>query len=303
MPSTTQARCSRNPPLSRGSFTRDGLSSLEPGTEPCSGSARRNALEVYVRHFLLLAIIALLTVVSPVLAQAPPAQVLQAIEQAGRFSDTFVGSYRLTVSAAISKTNGTVTDEDLTEMAVSRSADGIQQETILRATKNGKDTTADARAKQNKGKTQDKGKTDKKATKSSDGELSVGLRMPGPTTVDSFVYQPLASEHGSCRVGYAPSKDHQKDEGISKGEVAWQCETLEPLWATAELVDLPSHVSELKARLEFARAGSTAYMSRLTTDGAGGILFIKRNFHMVMEISELAPSSAPSVPASAPVPR
>ena len=256
-----------------------------------------------MRHFLLLAMIAMLTVVAPVLAQAPPAQVLQAIEQAGRFSDTFVGSYRLTVNAVISKTNGTVTDEDLTDMAVSRSVDGIQQETILRATKNGKDTTAESRAEQAKRKAKDLGKTKRNEKKTSDGEISVGLKIPGPKTADSFVYQALASEHGACRVGYSPNQEHQKDEGISKGELAWKCDTLDPLWATAELVDLPSHVSEMKARLEFARDGGTAYMSRLTTDGAGGILFIKRKFHMMMEISDLVPSPAPSVPAGSSVSR
>ena len=252
-----------------------------------------------MRPFLLLAIIATLAIVAPVQAQAPPAQVLQGLEEAGRFSDTFVGSYRLTVNAVISKTSGTVTDEDLTEMSVRRGADGSQQETILHATKNGKDTTADARAKQDKSKAKGEGKTDKQAKKESDGELSIGLKMPGPRIADRFLYQALASEHGVCRVGYAPSREHQKDEGISKGELAWQCDTFEPRWATAEPVDLPSHVSEMKIRMEFARTGGTAYISRLTTDGIGGILFIKRKFHLTMETSEVTPAAAPAAPSAA----
>jgi hypothetical protein len=248
-----------------------------------------------VRTCVLALFAAVLGTAASSFAQAPPPRVLQAIEQAGRFNDTFIGAYRLTINAVVSKTNGTVTDEDRVEMSMSRGADGVRQETIVRVTKNGKDATAEARAEQEKAKAKGGGKADKQEKKGSDGGFSVGLTIPEGKTSDHFLYQQLPREQDACRIGYAPAAAHQKDDGISKGEIAWQCESLEPLWVIAEPVEMPSHVSEMKARIEVSRLGDTAYISRLTTDGVGGFLLIKRKFHMVMETSELQP--APAAPS------
>jgi hypothetical protein len=251
-----------------------------------------------VRTSVLVLTAAVLLAAASSFALTPPPQVLLAIEQAGRFNDTFVGSYRLTINAVVSKTNGTVTDEDRVEMGVSRGADGVRQETIVRVTKNGKDATAEARAEQEKNKAKGGGKTGKKEKKDSDGGLSVGLTIPESKTAGHFVYQMLPGEQDACRIGFAPTAEHQKDEGISKGEIAWRCETLEPLWVIAEPVEMPSHVSEMKARIELARLGDSAYISRLITDGAGGFLLIKRKFHMVVEISGVTPAAVPTAPGA-----
>lgn len=243
-----------------------------------------------MRPLTTLTVTVVLTVLAaPGLAQAPPAEVLQGIEKAGTFSDNFVGSYRTVVNAVISKPNGSGREENQAEMLVTRNADGSQVETIVRSSKNGKDTTAETRAKQEKSKS---AKSEKKDKEDSDEGFSVGLGIPGPKTAEHFVYQKLPSQGDICQVSYAPNEQHRKDEGISKGELAWKCDTLEPVLAVASPADRPTGISELTIRMELARAGETAYIAKLTTDGVGGILFIKRKFHMTMEIFEVTPATA-----------
>ena len=45
-------------------------------------------------------------------------------------------------------------------------------------------------------------------------------------------------------------------------------------------------------RMELVRAGEMIYVARTVTDGVGGVLFIKRKFHVETEIRDLAPPPA-----------
>ncbi|MGC4115833.1 MAG: hypothetical protein QM765_14795 [Myxococcales bacterium] len=218
--------------------------------------------------------------------QVPPAEVLKRVEKAGEFLDTFVGSCRTVVNAVVSKTDGSDPEVNFAEALVTRTAEGTKTETILRSTKNGADTTAESRAKREKAK-----------AKQEDGKAKFKLDVPGAKTAEHFVYSTQPSQGNICRAKFTPAEAHRKVEGISSGELAWRCDSLEPLWMTATPLDPPSRVSEVMARMEFARAGGTYYVAKLATDGVGGILFIKRKFKMTVDITDVALAEAVATPA------
>lgn len=58
-------------------------------------------------------------------------------------------------------------------------------------------------------------------------------------------------------------------------------------------------MSQLAMRFELARQGGLLHPSVTTTKGAGGILWIMRNFEARMEITDLTPATdaAPGAPA------
>jgi len=229
-------------------------------------------------------------------AAAPvlPAETSARAERAlGVLDRGFVGSYTVTVSSAVEKPGGKDRQESLRVVALSRGADGATENRIVRAIDNGKDVTEAERAKAATaapGPSRTPTPAPGKAGAAKERESGY-LRLPFGEDAKLYRVFGLVEEGGLAVAGYEPLPEHRKDDGVAKGRVAWRRDTLDPVWLEAELLSLPTGASRLAMRFEFAREGDVLYPKVVTTSGAGGILWIKRNFEARMEISDLRPAA------------
>jgi hypothetical protein len=224
--------------------------------------------------------------------EAPPAETLKRLEAASKMMETWQGTFLLTTRATISKTNGSDPEHDVSVLRMTGGDGGPRVTEVVSATRDGKDVSAKTRSDVDKGQAKhDKERAKKPAAKDDDGDGGVSLDLPGPDNVGTFTFAAVRGADGDCGVAFAPAKKHAGDEGLTTGELHWSCTTLDPLWVTARPAKNPKHVSEMSLRFELARTGDTLYVARTVTEGIGGILFIKRKFHVETEISELRPTA------------
>jgi hypothetical protein len=198
-----------------------------------------------------------------------------------------VAGYTMTVKVTVAKPNGSDREDHLEVMKATRAADGTLVHEVVRSLENGKDVTEKRRAEQSKREKRGDGEaTEKKGSDEKEGGISASLRLPLGDDARLFAFSPAASG-GPYAVAFAPLPGHAEDDGLARGTLAWDPATLDPLWLEAEPVIMPDHVSAMKMRFEFARAGELVYPRRTITDGTGGFLWIKRTFHMDMVVADV----------------
>jgi len=213
----------------------------------------------------------------------------------------FVGSYTMTMRAVVEKPNGKDRQETLRVVAVNRRADGTTENRVVKAVDNGKDVTAEEQDKAAKA-TPTPTRTPTPPAGPAKGGTEKGsadLKLPFGDDAKLYRVSDPAEEGGLAVVAYEPLPERRKDEGVAKGRIAWRPDTLDPAWLEAEMLSLPTGASRLVMRFEFSREGEVLYPKVATTAGAGGILWIKRNFEARMEISDLVPAEA-TPPATVP---
>lgn len=198
-----------------------------------------------------------------------------------------VAGYTMTVKVTVAKPNGSDREDHLEVMKATRAVDGTLVHEVVRSLENGKDVTDKRRAEQSKRESRnDQKANDGKSSEKKEVGISASLRLPLGDDARLFAFTP-ATSRGPHALAFAPLPDHAKDEGLARGTLAWDPDTLDPLWLEAEPVVMPDHVSAMKMRFEFARAGELVYPRRTVTDGTGGFLWIKRTFHMDMEVADV----------------
>jgi hypothetical protein len=239
-------------------------------------------------------LLALVLSTAALAADRPPAETLARLESAGTVLEKWPGTFLLTTRAVVSKTNGDDPEESASVMRMGAGAGGPEVVEVVSATRAGKDVTAEARAELAKEREQ-AGVKKKEKAKEGDEEDDEDLEMtlPGGKHTDSFAFTPLPAEGDACGAAFAPRPEHANDAGLTTGELRWSCTSLDPLWVVARPAKNPKGVKEMSLRLEIVRAGDTLYVGRTVTDGVGGVLFIKRKFHVETEVSELAPAAPP----------
>ncbi len=228
----------------------------------------------------------------PAAAGVPP-ETATRLEQALEVLDKgFIGSYTLTVRGVVEKPGGKDRQETLRIVAVSRRADGATENRVVKAVDNGKDVTDEERAKAAKATPTPTRTPTPPQGQRKGGSAKGSMEIKLPFGDDAKLYRiGVPVEEGELAVvAYEPLPEHRKDEGVAKGRLAWRRDTLDPAWLEAEMLSLPTGASRLVMRFEFAREGAVLYPKVTTTSGAGGILWIKRNFEARMEISDLTPA-------------
>ena len=201
-----------------------------------------------------------------------------------------VASYTLTTRATVAKPDGGDRQETVEIDEFTRLADGSSRVTVRRATTNGKDETAKHQKQIDEARAE---KEKRKADKKKDSEShSISLRLPIGDDSSAYEFASPVAEGDLLVSSFAPAAAHAKDDGVTRGRVAWHGDTLDPAWLEAQPVELPTGVSAMTMRFEFARAGALVYPRLTVTDGQGGLLWIKRRFHIEVEITDLAPESA-----------
>jgi hypothetical protein len=233
--------------------------------------------------------------------ETPPAVTLARLDAATKALDGWEGTYLMRTSATISRTDGSKAERSESTMRISGGTDGRRAVEVISAAKDGKDVTVEAKERAAK-RHADAEKAETKETGGKDrddeGDDDMSLDLPGADTAGKYRFTPLPAAGDSCGAAFAPAPGRGDAEGLTTGELHWSCATLDPLWIAVSPATKVKHVSEMKLRLELARSGELLYVARTVTDGVGGMLFIKRRFHVETEVSKL--SAPPPAAATAP---
>ena len=231
----------------------------------------------------------LLTAALPVAAGGPPPETAARLREALRSlsEEGPSGSYTMTTRSLVTKPDGSDREEGRTVVEIARLADGSRRVTVREAVTNGKDETA----KRQQEIDRDRAERDKaKATaKKDEDEQGVSLGLPIGDDAVKYDFAAVTGEGTLAVASFVPAAAHAKDDGVTRGRLAWHRDSLDPAWLEARPVDLPTGVSEMTMRIEFARAGDVVYPCLTVTDGLGGVLWIKRRFHVEVEIGEITP--------------
>jgi len=223
-------------------------------------------------------------------SEAPPAETLARLEAGAKVLESWPGTFVLTTRAIVSKPNGDDREESVSVMRMGGGPDGPEVKEIVSATRGGKDVTAEARGELEKEQKEARKAAARKQEKDEDDDDDgFEMTLPGGEQTSKFAFTPLLAGGGACGASFAPRAEYAKEAGLTTGELRWDCTTLDPLWLAARPARNPRGIKEMTLRMELARAGDTLYVARTVTDGVGGMLFIKRKFHIETEIAELAP--------------
>ena len=234
----------------------------------------------------------LLAAALPAFGAAPPPETSARLREAFAVlgDEGPVASYTLTTRSTVAKPDGDDREDSVLIHEISRLADGSRRVKVRQATTNGKDETAERQKQIDEARAERAtSKADKKKNKE---EHSVSLGLPFGEDAGKYEFSAPTAEGDLLVASFAPSPAHAKDDGVTRGRVAWRGDTLDPAWLEAQPVELPTGVSAMTMRFEFARAGALVYPRLTVTDGQGGLLWIKRRFHIEVEITDLAPESA-----------
>jgi hypothetical protein len=223
-----------------------------------------------------------------VASDTPPPETLSRLESAGTVLERWPGTFTLTTRAVISKPDGDDREESVSVMRMGGGPEGPEVKEIVSATRDGRNVTAEARGELEKERKKTRAAAESGKEKDDGEEDGLEMTLPGGRQTDKFAFTALPAGAEGCGVAFAPRTEHAREAGLTTGELHWECTTLDPLWLVARPAKYPKGVKEMTLRMEIARAGETLYVARTVTDGVGGVLFIKRKFHIETEIAELA---------------
>ncbi len=214
---------------------------------------------------------------------SPPAETFERLDSAVSFleSEDFRGTYTITTNMVVAKPNGKVTHQELLVELVSIRHSSESDRRVLQAQRNGADVTEEVTAERQE--------SEQVRTPEDDAEdsheISVSLTLPNGEELSQYRFE------GPWRTGeilvarYAPIGESK--QGTGSGRIAWDPQTLDPLWIEFRPTENPKHVKEMSVRFEIARVGDLLYPKRTVTEAVGGFLFIKRHVSAEMIISEL----------------
>lgn len=249
--------------------------------EPISESP---SSEVVLRFSTIVPFLLLTTVAS---ASPPPPEVLTRVDAAMSIFDehAFAGSYTITQRSVVSKPNGADREEGLVVIEVSRLPGAAPQRRLIRAVENGEDVTA--KAAEDFARTQEKLER-KREEEKEDGSQpgSVELQLPSGDQWARLRFSPPRPEAGAMVSPFEPAAG-QEGGPAGAGALAWDPETLEPLWLTFSPAANPRFVKELSLRVDFVRLDGHLCAARMVTEGVGKFLLLKRHFRVETEISGL----------------
>jgi len=241
-----------------------------------------DSLEGVMGRALILFTIAAASAI-PAMAELPP-EIAERIEAAEQFleTDSFVGKYTITNTSVVRKTDGTDPKEVEVVIDVVHGNGGRRQSRLVRMVEDGEDVTEKRRKKIQK-------QMDRQQAGERDRD-DQDLIDPFGEHSDRFVFGPHLKTGNIVKMSFNPKNEHSEDERISTGTVAWDNETLDPVWAEMTAIKPPKPLKELTIRLEFSRLGDDIYVSKFLTNGLVKVLLIKRRFEAEIVFSNLKPT-------------
>ncbi len=232
-----------------------------------------------LRLVIALAVVVLIAV--PVSAEIPP-EVAARLEGAVTPGDpkVFTGAYRLLVESVVAKADGADRREMAFESEISVSPGGDEVRRLIRFMVDGEDQTEKHRPKF---EASDGGRD-------RDGEELV---VPVGEDAARFRVGPVRTVEGEHRVSFEPAPGHLKDANMSRGELAWDPDTLDPLWASLEALRPPRPLRSLTLRLEYGRQDGALYLRRMVSEGRVKILLLERTFFADTRFEDVRPAATP----------
>jgi len=239
----------------------------------------------------------LVLIAATIQAEGIPPEIANRIDDAVMLtdSDSFLGSYNFTLTTMVQKPNGKARHDVEMVVETTRHDDGSVDNRLVRMIKDGKDVTAAKRDEVNKLMGEDE-KTGSKDDTEADDEDFVD---PFGETASRYRFGPPRREDDAILMDFEPQPENREDDGMTVGTVAWNDETLDPLWMEMKALKAPGPLKELDMRMEFFHLGDTIFIDRVFTKGVVKILLITRQFETDMQISDIRPgvdqSSEPSM--------
>ena len=231
---------------------------------------------------LLLIVIPALIAAGFASAEGIPEEVAAKLDMASLPGEvqTFVGSFTLTTDTVVQKPNETKRHEVTMVVVVTRTPNGAVDRRLVRMLKDGEDVTEKHRkkvekelAKSNKVNDEDHGEDD--------------MITPFGDSADRYEFGTPAIEGDTVTLDFESKAAHADEEGMARGTVAWNLQTLDPMWVEMTAITPPKLMKELRLRTEFARSGDLLYINQLDTRGVVKVLFLTREFVMDMRVSDL----------------
>jgi hypothetical protein len=209
---------------------------------------------------------------------APPEQTLRQLDEVTKLLDDreFDGSYRADVVSWRGPRDDQIERRE-TFRARKKASDPVDGE-LVSAIEDGEDITETRRAEI----------AEQEAERGDEPRQRpfADFHLPGWENREAYSWEALASEDGSCTARFEPMPELQEEESVGRGQLAWHCESLDPLRMQLVPEELPRLVNESTMSWLFARQDGFLLTRRFEWRVAGGLPFFKRSFRLVIEISE-----------------
>jgi hypothetical protein len=183
----------------------------------------------------------------------------------------FAGSFTMTVRVSVAEPGGgrpQVTEE---EHRVTIAPDGARATRLVRAVEDGRDVTA-RRQKRSGGEQGGKVR----------GEEDVDFKLlPIGANAQRHAFAAVRREGNTLVAAFRPAARDGGRDTLSKGELAWNEVSGDPLWIELQPADDPRFVDELRLRFEFGRAGDVLFPSRVFSRTRAGIPLL---FRVLVEV-------------------
>lgn len=235
------------------------------------------------RTLFVLGTLLALAVAGPAAAD-PPDETLERLERAlqSLADPGQVQAYTLTTVARHAKPNGKDAHDEKVVARVTVTGEEQTESEVLELLHDGEPVGEEE---------QDKARKDREKKREEHGEEGFALEFKAPVGKDRQYYTfGEASESGGLLVATIEPAAGASVEGLSRGRIAWDPQTLDPVWIEFTPVEYPQFVQSLSNRLELGRLSGVLVMKRLVTDGQGGIPGMKRVFHMEVTTSDVQPA-------------
>jgi hypothetical protein len=166
------------------------------------------------------------------------------------------------------------------ETEVEQTANGRSSTRLLRYVENGIDVTEDQRAVIENIAGPDT---------SQDGHRS-DLTRPSGDTADRYLFGEPELFGSEVVVDFEPAPGHEDDTDLAEGRLAWDPDTLDPIWMELTAVHPPPPLKQLSVRFEFAKLEDLTVVVRKVTDGLAKVQMMQREFHTDLRFDDLRPA-------------
>ncbi len=233
----------------------------------------------------------LLTLV-PLSARAdPPAETLERLEKALQFlaKEGPARSATVVFDTTISRPDGTKSEHQVRTVTVTVSDDGEIDHTTLSVLQDGVDVTEDEDAQASFGKPSEEEAEEIETAEGEEGSFSVSLTLPIGEDRGDYRFGETREDDGVLVADFQPvdGKKRKERTKLSVGRIAWDPETLDPVWLIFVPDRNPQFIQSMQSRMDFTRTGQWLYPDRTLIDGVGGFLLYKRRMKLEMTVSDV----------------
>ena len=208
------------------------------------------------------------------------AQFAAAMEVEGS-DTTFVGTYTMIEEAEVATPRGEIDDTIRAISRVTRHADGRVTTHLVKYIQNGRDRTEKRRKEY-----------EEVVTDESEHEEPVAdLVEPLGENARYYRFATVRVTNGVARVDYEPRPDAGDLDGLARGSISWDAETLDPVSITFTYIKLPKKFKEYSGEVRFARHRDAVYVTAMEVRALVKISIFRRRVTLKQFFEEIEPAS------------